>query len=344
MSVLSAQGMTMRFGGLVAVQDVSLTVQEGEIFAVIGPNGAGKTTLFNAITGIYEPTSGVVQFSGREVRLGWTALTIARIALAFVLIGCTAVVAINVESLWTRVINANYVYLQPFPWGKAAGDFFRALAELPFSAGIATGCIGGCVGAATTLILWWRSRRTPDVIARSGVARTFQNIRLFNELSLVQNVLVGMDYRMKAGFWSALLRLPLFFSERERFHAEAEKLLEFVGLADRADSAAGSLPYGYRRRLEIARALAGKPKLILLDEPAAGMNPSEVVDLMALIRRVRDAGTTVVLIEHHMRLVMGVSDRILVLQYGKQIAVGTPAEIRANSACVEAYLGTESHG
>ncbi|MSR44163.1 MAG: ABC transporter ATP-binding protein [Phycisphaerales bacterium] len=258
--------------------------------------------------------------------------------------GVSSVVALNSQQLWSATIDANYQYLQPFPWWEAVGDFGRAITNLSLASGIVTALVGGLVGGAASLVLWWRSRRTPDLIARSGVARTFQNIRLFNELSLVQNVLVGMDHRMSAGFFSALLRLPTFFTERERFHAEALALLEFVGLADRAHFAAGSLPYGFRRRLEVARALAGKPKLILLDEPAAGMNPAEVVDLMALIRRVRDAGTTVVLIEHHMRLVMGVSDRILVLQYGKQIAEGTPAEIRGNPSCVEAYLGTENHG
>ena len=204
--------------------------------------------------------------------------------------------------------------------------------------------IGGGIGVGAAAVSWSRGRRAPDHIARSGVARTFQNIRLFNELSLIQNVLVGMDHRMKTGFMSALFRLPRFYRERREFHESAKKLLDFVGLGDRAEQAAGSLPYGFRRRLEIARALGGKPTIILLDEPAAGMNPSEVVGLMALIRRVRDTGTTVVLIEHHMRLVMGVSDRILVLQYGKQIAEGIPEEIRANPKIIEAYLGSEDHG
>jgi ABC-type branched-subunit amino acid transport system ATPase component len=192
--------------------------------------------------------------------------------------------------------------------------------------------------------LWQRSRRTPDLIARAGLARTFQNIRLFTDLSLVENVLVGMDSRMRSGFWTNLLRLPSFSRERTWTEREALELLEFVGLSERAHEAAGSLPYGHRRRLEIARALASKPAVLLLDEPAAGMNPSEVVDLMELIRRVRDRGVTVILIEHHMKLVMGISDRIVVLQYGKLIGQGTPAEIRADRRCVEAYLGTEGEG
>ena len=344
MSALSAQAITMRFGGLVAVQDVSFTVQEHQIYAVIGPNGAGKTTLFNAITGIYEPTAGVVQFFDRVVCLTFSWRSAIRIALTSLACALATVIAVNIQNLWQASIIENYVYAQPFPWSNGLRDLFGALCGLSFASGVLAAILGGLAGGGAALVLWWRSRRTPDLIARAGVARTFQNIRLFNELSLVQNVLVGMDHRMRAGFWSALFRSPRFHAERTRFHAEALELLSFVGLADRSHDAAGSLPYGFRRRLEIARALAGKPRLILLDEPAAGMNHSEIVDLIALIRRVRDAGTTVVLIEHHMRLVMGVSDRILVLQYGRQIAEGTPAEIRANPACVEAYLGTESHG
>lgn len=344
MSALCARGITMRFGGLVAVQDVSFTVQPGQIYAVIGPNGAGKTTLFNAITGIYEPTSGDVTFQDRVVVLPFSWDAALRIALIALACAVSAVFAINIQSLWQVAIVENYLYAQPFPWRKGLSDFAHAVGTLSFSTGVLTAILGAVGGGGAAAVLWWRSRRTPDLIARSGVARTFQNIRLFNELSLVQNVLVGMDHRMRAGVWSALFRLPRFQRERKEFYAEAMELLNFVGLADRVDDAAGNLPYGFRRRLEIARALAGRPRLILLDEPAAGMNPSEIVGLMALIRRVRDAGTTVILIEHHMRLVMGVSDRILVLQYGRQIAEGTPAEIRANPACIEAYLGTESHG
>ncbi len=344
MTALRASAITVRFGGLVAVQDVTFTVGEKQVYAVIGPNGAGKTTLFNAMTGIYEPTSGEVQFAGRSVCLTFSTRVAVRIALSALACALSSLIALNVQDLWQATIIDNYQYAQPFPWVESAHDCFDALVGLMRSGGAWTAILGGVAGGGAAAVLWWRSRRTPDLIARAGVARTFQNIRLFNELSLVQNVLVGMDHRMRAGFWSALMRLPRFHDERKHFHSESVELLTFVGLADRADYAAGSLPYGLRRRLEIARALAAKPNIILLDEPAAGMNPSEIVDLMTLIRRVRDAGTTVVLIEHHMRLVMGVSDRILVLQYGRQIAEGTPAEIRANPACVEAYLGTESHG
>ena len=344
MTVLRTRGVTVRFGGLVAVENVHFAVEPRQIYAVIGPNGAGKTTLFNAVTGIYAPSEGVVELNGREQVDPLTKLMVLRFVVAFASIGIGTAIAVNIETLWTATIVDHYTFAQPFPWALAIGEFWSTLWNMPRTDSLIPLVLGGAVGCAAAFVSWWRGRRAPDHIARSGVARTFQNIRLFNELSLVQNVLVGMDHRMRAGFLSALFRLPRFFSERRKFHAEAGQLLEFVGLGSRADNAAGSLPYGLRRRLEIARALAGKPTMILLDEPAAGMNPSEVVDLMALIRRVRDAGTTVVLIEHHMRLVMGVSDRILVLQYGKQIAEGTPAEIRSNPKCVEAYLGSEDHG
>ena len=344
MSLLDVRGITMRFGGLTAVDDVSFNVDEGQIFAVIGPNGAGKTTLFNAITGVYEPTEGSVRFRGSPVRLEPDARLGLRAAVVAIFAGLSAFLAINIQELWTVGIAANYALNQPFPWAKAAGDALDAARAVPFAWGVLPAILGAGVGAGTVVALWQRSRRTPDLIARAGLARTFQNIRLFTDLSLVENVLVGMDSRMHSGFWTNLLRLPAFSRERAWTEREALDLLEFVGLAERAHEAAGSLPYGHRRRLEIARALASKPAVLLLDEPAAGMNPSEVVDLMELIRRVRDRGVTVILIEHHMKLVMGISDRIVVLQYGKLIGQGTPAEIRADRRCIEAYLGTEGEG
>ncbi len=344
MSVLQAHGITVKFGGLIAVQDVHFTVKQGEIYAVIGPNGAGKTTLFNAVTGIYAPTEGHVEFNGHEIVEPLTRWVIFKFVCAFFAVGVFTVVGLNIETIWKAVIIDNYKFGQPFPWSVAATSWYSTIWSLPLVKNLLPLCVGGGIGVGAAAVSWSRGRSAPDHIARSGVARTFQNIRLFNELSLVQNVLVGMDYRMKTGFMSALFRLPMFYRERREFYESAVKLLEFIGLGDRAEQAAGSLPYGFRRRLEIARALAGKPTIILLDEPAAGMNPSEVVGLMALIRQVRESGITVVLIEHHMRLVMGVSDKILVLQYGRQIAEGTPAEIRVNPKIIEAYLGSEDHG
>jgi len=341
MSLLEVRGITMRFGGLTAVDGVSFDLRQGEILAVIGPNGAGKTTLFNAITGVYEPTEGSVKFRGSEVRRQPDAKLAIRTAAVAVIGAISTFVALNAQPMWLAAIDANYVLDKPFPWQKAFADAWTTARAVPLVWGMIPAIVGGITGAATVLALWHRLRRTPDLIARAGLARTFQNIRLFSDLSLIENVLVGMDSRLHCGYWTNLLRLPAFSRERSRSTSEAMELLEFVDLAERAHAAASSLPYGHRRRLEIARALASKPAVLLLDEPAAGMNPSEVTSLMQLIQRVRDRGVTVILIEHHMKLVMGISDRIVVLQYGRKIGEGTPLEIRSDQRCIEAYLGAE---
>jgi branched-chain amino acid transport system ATP-binding protein len=234
---------------------VSFGINRGEILGLIGPNGAGKTTCFNAMTGVYRPTSG-------------------------------------------------QVLLENKPLG----------------------------------------RRKKYQITRLGIARTFQNIRLFNEMTALENVVVGADARHKTSVFGALLRLPRHHREEREAVERASALLEFVGIADRAGEKARNLPYGYQRRLEIARALATEPKLLCLDEPAAGFNPAEKDDLMELIRKIRDDGYTVLLIEHDMRLVMNVTDRIVVLEFGKKIAEGAPAEIRDNPAVIAAYLGVPDDG
>ncbi|MET8850700.1 ABC transporter ATP-binding protein [Amycolatopsis sp. NPDC004625] len=249
-TLLEVDDVTMRFGGLVALDQISFDIRRGEILGLIGPNGAGKTTCFNAMTGVYRPTSG-------EVRLE----------------------------------------------GNALGKTSR------------------------------------HGITQLGIARTFQNIRLFSEMTALENVVVGTDARHKTSLLGALLRLPRHHREEKAAVEKAMALLEFVGIADRAADRAKNLPYGYQRRLEIARALATEPKLLCLDEPAAGFNPAEKEDLMGLIRTIRDDGYTVLLIEHDMKLVMGVTDRIVVLEFGKKIAEGVPAEIRENPAVIAAYLG-----
>jgi branched-chain amino acid transport system ATP-binding protein len=252
--MLEVDDVTLRFGGVTALDGVSFHINTGEILGLIGPNGAGKTTCFNVMTGVYQPTSGDVRFMGE-------------------------------------------------PLGK----------------------------------------RKRFAITQMGIARTFQNIRLFHNMTALENVLVGADAHHSTGIFSALLRLPRHRAEESEGMDRAHELLKFMGLEKRADELARNLPYGDQRRLEIARALATNPKLLCLDEPAAGFNPAEKVRLMELIQSIREQGYTVLLIEHDMRLVMGVTDRIVVLEFGKKIAEGAPAEIRENPAVIAAYLGVDEN-
>ena len=272
-NVLKLENVTMQFGGVVAVDNLNMDVNEGEIVALIGPNGAGKTTAFNVVTGVYQPTNGAVWFNGEKI-----------------------------------VENHPQGKMKKLYKGQHDGEYTGVLAP------------------------------TPDKITKLGMARTFQNIRLWKSQTVFNNVLIAKHCRATSNVFSATLRMNRKEEAAQRAHVE--ELLKIVGLYDVKDELATSLPYGKQRRLEIARALAAEPKLLLLDEPAAGMNPQETDELTAFIGEIRDKfDLTVFLIEHHMNLVMGISDRIYVLDFGKLIAEGTPAEVQNNQRVIDAYLG-----
>jgi len=272
-NVLKMENVTMQFGGVVAVNNLSLEVNEGEIVSLIGPNGAGKTTAFNVVTGVYAPTNGAVYFNEKEI----------------------------VENFPRGKMKKLYA-------GSDNGKFTKHLEP------------------------------TPDVITKLGIARTFQNIRLWKTQTVFTNVLIAKHLRKSSNVFSATFRLN--WKEEKQQKAEVEELLKILGLYEVKDELCTSLPYGLQRRLEIARALATKPSLLLLDEPAAGMNPQETAELTDFIRRIRDEfHLTVFMIEHHMDLVMDISDRIYVLNFGALIASGTPEEIQNNQEVITAYLG-----
>lgn len=341
--LLTLEGITVKFGGLVAAQDLTLSVSEGAIGAIIGPNGAGKTTVFNCITGIYTPASGWLTLAGEDIREPFTART----ALITAIISATAAVAtvlgLNIQPLWDAAINQLFVFGQPFDWRTSLQTFTTTLISLPLSHTIGAALIGAGIAAASYLTLWSSARHTPHTTLTRGIARTFQNIRLFKSMTTIENVLIGMQAGKKPAMLPSILRSARYRLQEQQQKERAQELLHFIGLQGLENAPATSLPYGSQRRLEIARALATNPKLLLLDEPAAGMNATEIAELMSLIERIRERGITVLLIEHHMKLVMGISSHITVLEYGRKIAEGTPHEIRSNSKVIAAYLGETHH-
>jgi ABC-type branched-subunit amino acid transport system ATPase component len=320
--LLRAHKVTKAFGGLVAVKEVDLEIPRGSIISLIGPNGAGKTTFFNVIAGILDPTSGAVEFDGQQM--------VARPVRAWLEPITWVVPAVIVGVLGVLAYQASAV----------AGALIVLLAILSLIVMLLAAIVRPAWYRRFLLRVGVFKSARPNEMVRAGIGRTFQNIRLFANMTALENVQVGMHLKMTANAADALLSTRRARAEEKESVTRALNFLELVGLKGRGSFMAKNLPYGDQRRLEVARALASEPALVLLDEPTAGMNPKETREMTELISRLRhDLGLSFLLIEHDMKVVMGISDRITVLDHGERIAEGTPEEVRRNPRVIEAYLG-----
>lgn len=315
MNILTAKEIGINFGGVIAIDNVDIAIEKNTIHAIIGTNGSGKTTFFNIITGVYKATKGSILFKDKKINFPFTPQDLLITSTGAAIFSLLIVIGLNSQELWDLIINQRYRYKESFDWYSSLSilneNIFKVDNILPF--------ILAFIFFEFTLLMLLNAKLTGTQAAnKRGLARTFQNIRLFNELTAIENLIVAA---------------------KSKSSVELLQLLEFVDLADKAQNLASSFSYGEQRRLEIARALATEPEILFLDEPAAGMNESEGGKLKDLIKKIKNKGVTVMLIEHHMRVVMEISDKITVLNQGKVIAEGTPEEIKDNKSVIVAYLG-----